>query len=151
MKINFTKKEYQQLVTMIEISDWVMNSHQDVDNKETEKYRSVRNKILSYAAEMGMGDCYIKEGDSYYETREYEENAMQRDFIDEYDEDSFWDQLVTRLTDRDYYNKYGDDEVDYIIRIDRFTEIEEIYANEVNESGITNITFTKNHLKKNIH
>ena len=151
MKINFTKKEYRLLVTMMEISDWVMHAHHDVERKDTEEYRILRNKILSYVGEMGMEDYYIKEGDLYYETREYEDNSKQTNFIDEYEEDSFWEQLGTRLVDRDYYQKFGDDEVDFETKAYRLTEIEKIYADEINEFGIANLIFTKNNKKNVIH
>ena len=40
-------------------------------------------------------------------SREYEEKSGIRDLIDEYDDDSFWDQLVDRLTERDVRAKAG--------------------------------------------
>ena len=144
MKINFTKKEYQLLVTMIEISDWVMTSHHSSDQIDTEEYRSLRNKILSYTEEMGMKGCYEKDGDTYYETAEYEENSKQTAFIEEYDEDSFWEQLVTKLVDRDYAQQYGNKEVDFETKALRFSEIEEKYANEINEFGLLNFVVKKN-------
>ncbi len=33
MKINFTKKEYELLVTMIETADWVMHAHHAHERK----------------------------------------------------------------------------------------------------------------------
>lgn len=148
MKINFTKKEYQMLVTMVEISDWVMNSFHTTDRIDTQDYRLLRNKILSYAEEMGMKDCYEKDGDTYYETFEYEENSKQSSFIEEYDEESFWEQLVTRLAERDYDQQYGDEEVGFKTRVHRFTEIEERYAGEINKFGLLNIVFAKNKQKE---
>ena len=139
MKINFTKKEYQLLVTMIEISDWVMNAFHTTDRTDTQDYRSLRNKILSYAEEMGMKDCYEKIGDTYYEAFEYEENSKQSSFIDEYDEESFWQQLVIRLVDRDYAQQYGDEEVSFETRTHRLAEIEKRYAEEINKFGLSNI------------
>jgi hypothetical protein len=38
MKINFTKKEYQLLVTMIEIADWVLTANDDTEKQETKPY-----------------------------------------------------------------------------------------------------------------
>ena len=148
MKINFTKKEYQLLVTMIEISDWVMNSFNTTDRTDTVDYRSLRNKILSYADEMGMKGCYEKDGDTYYETFEYEQNSKQSSFIDEYDEESFWQQLVTRLVERDYAQQYGDEEVGFETRVQRLTEIEKRYAEEINNFGLSNIIIAENKQQK---
>jgi hypothetical protein len=144
MKINFTKKEYQLLVTMIETADWVMNAHHAHGRKDAEDYRVLRNKILSFADEMGMKGCYEKEGDTYYETAEYQENSKQTEFIEEYDEDSFWEQLVTKLVDRDYAQQYGDKEVNFETKALRLSEIEEKYADEINEFGLLNFVVKKN-------
>jgi glutamine synthetase len=150
MKINFTKKEYHLLVTMIEIADWVLNAHHADDQPKTKEYKNLRNKILSYAREMGMGDCYYQEEEEYFETKEHEENSDQMAFIEEYNENTFWDQLVNKLVDRDYEKKYGfDDDVDIKTRFERLMEFEEIYNNEINEFGIKNLTFRK--FKPDIH
>ncbi len=144
MKINFTEKEYQQLVTMIEIGDWVMTAHHADDRAETKEYQALRNKILSFADEMGMKGCYEKEGDTYFETLEYEENSKQTEFIEEYNQISFWGELVTRFADRDYAQQYGNEEVAFELRASRITEIEKKYADEINESGILNFIIKKN-------
>ncbi len=146
MNINFTEEEYQQLVTMIEIADWVINAHKDEEQEEqneTNEYAVLRNKILSFADEMGMQGCYEKDGNKYYENLEYEESSKQFEFIEEYDEDSFWEQLVTKLVDRDYDQKYGDEEVDFETKAQRLTEIEEEYAAEINDYGLLNVVVKK--------
>lgn len=137
MKINFTKQEYRLLVTMIEIADWVMTAHDTEERDETKSYRDIRKKILSYFKEMDMGDCYNKEGDDYYETIEFEAELMG--FIDDYDEESFWGELVSRLADRDYDQKYKGQEVDMHTRIEAITTFEEIYVNEINQNGLLNL------------
>ncbi len=149
MKINFTKKEYRLLVTMIEIADWVMNAFHSNDRADTKDHRSLRNKVLAHAEEMGMKGCYKKDGDIYYETAEYEENSDHYDFIEEYDDESFWEQLVTRLTDRDYTLQYGDEEVDFEIIARRLTVIEKRYADEINNFGLSNIVV--NDKKSSLH
>ena len=49
---------------------------------------------------------YSKETDTYYETREYEEKALE-EFIAPYNEDTFWEELVDRLARRDVFKKIG--------------------------------------------
>ena len=150
MKINFTKKEYQLLVTMIEIADWVMNAFHPNDRVDTKDHRSLRNKILAHADEMGMKGCYKKDGNTYYETVEYEENSEHFNFIDEYDDELFWKQLVTRLAERDYVQQYGDEEMDFETRTLRVVEIEKKYAVEINKFGLSNIVIA-NEKKSGLH
>ena len=129
---------------MIEVADWVMTAHHADDRAETKEYQALRNKILSFADEMGMKGCYEKDGDTYYETLEYEENAKQTEFIEEYNEDSFWEQLVTRIVDRDYAQQYGNEKVDFELKVSRMIEIEKKYADEVNNSGLLNFVIKNN-------
>ena len=85
MKINFTKKEYQTLVEMLLVADWVIHGY-DVEPREaTKSYNDLRRKVLSYHKEMGMEDDfrYKPEEDDYFETANYKERAprMRRRYI----------------------------------------------------------------------
>ena len=56
MKINFTKREYRLLIDILEISEWVLNAHSNVEREDTKKYSELAQKIFSYAKEMGYED-----------------------------------------------------------------------------------------------
>jgi hypothetical protein len=103
MKINFTKKEYRVLVEMLLTADWVIRAHEVKPRAETKPYDDMRKKVLSHFKAMGMEDSfeYDAKKDEYYETREYEEGAPHMRFIDEYEEQAFWEQLATKLAHRD--------------------------------------------------
>ena len=140
MKINFTKKEYRALVTMIEIADWVITS-QDVEPQEgTAVYSELRKNILSQYKTMGMEAYYTEENGEFFETKEYEDSSEYKKYIDEYDESTFWSELIARLSDRDYAEKYGKNDSD---RIENITNIETTYVNEIESFGIKNIGITK--------
>ncbi len=55
MKINFTKKEYRLLLSMLEIAEWVMTSNDTgaEENPQTKPYKDVVQKLLSHSKEMG--------------------------------------------------------------------------------------------------
>jgi len=53
MKINITKKEYRTLLEMIEIANWVLFAHKIEKDPETDKFRELEQKLLSYAKDMG--------------------------------------------------------------------------------------------------
>ena len=103
MKINFTKKEYQTLVEMLLVADWIIRSHEEEPQPETQPYNALRKKVLSHYKEMGMeGQIrYDAEDDEYYESAEYEARAAYARFLGEYDERMFWSQLADRLAARD--------------------------------------------------
>ena len=101
--MNFTKKEYQTLVEMLLVADWVITGHEEGEREETRSYREFRKKVLAHHKEMGMSEAftYSPEDDEYFETAAYEANAPYMRFIDEYDEQVFWEELATRLAHRD--------------------------------------------------
>lgn len=139
MKINFTNKEYRLLVTMLDIADWIMNANHSGERMETKPYRALRNRILSHADEMGMKGCFVKEGETYYETRAYEDASEGMPFIDEYCDEAFWEELISRLAQRDYAERYGDEEVGVSTRIERIHPLEEVYGKEFSEAGLKNL------------
>jgi hypothetical protein len=103
MKINFTKREYQTLVEMLLVADWIIRSHEEQPQPETQPYDALRKKVLSHYKETGMaGDFrYDAEDDEYFESAEYEARAPHARFLGEYDERMFWSLLADRLAARD--------------------------------------------------
>ena len=103
MKINFTKKEYQTLVEMLLLADWVIRGHEEHPREATKPYTDLRKKVLSHHKEMGMEKAftYEPEADDYFETADYEEQPPHMRFIDAYDEEMFWLTLASKLAHRD--------------------------------------------------
>jgi hypothetical protein len=103
MKINFTKKEYQTLVEMLLLADWVIHGHEEEPVEDTRPYLDLRKKVLSHYKEMGMAEDfkYEPEMDDYFETADYEARAPHMQFIDAYDERVFWLTLASKLAHRD--------------------------------------------------
>lgn len=143
MKIYFTKKEYRLLLDMLYIADWVMHSHELVDERSHKEHEDLYDRIKTYYREMGAEDIveYSKETDSYYETREYEEKTLE-EFITPYDEAIFWEELVDRLAKRDVFRKIGVEKyntMELIERIKTMSEAVEQYENEFEEHGLDRV------------
>jgi len=103
MKINFTKKEYQTLVEMLLLADWVIHGQEGEPREAKKPYADLRKKVLSHHKEMGMEEdfTYDPKEDDYFETADYEERAPHMQLIDEYDEAAFWSTLASKLAHRD--------------------------------------------------
>ena len=105
MKINFTKKEYQHLVEMLQVAGWVLRGGiVDDEREETKPYRELREKVLSYHKEMGLAepDRYAPERDeAYFRTETREDWTRHMELVQEYDAKLFWEMLVSRLVHRD--------------------------------------------------
>ena len=140
MKLEFTEKEYRLLLDMLYIAEWIMNSYVIGDRPETENYRRLEQKILSYADEMGCKGVvdYDEELGGYFPTREIEEGSAM-DFIDEYNEDTFWEELVSHLADRDFLNREGKERIRKMSREQRFKKLlglEDNYRKEFEAHGL---------------
>jgi len=145
MKINFTKKEYRLLLDMVEIAEWVLNAHRSNPSDEITKYSEIYKKILSYAKEMGFDNLitYDKDLGGYYATFEYEESEHMK-YIEEFEDDVFWDALPHRLAKRDLVKQVGEKkymEMEFVERASKLVEIESIYYKELEDNGIDNLRF----------
>lgn len=143
MKINFTKKEFEVLLNVVYMADWVIDAHQEGDNDETKQYRDLEQKIFSYAKEFGL-EKYVQweaKFQNFFPTRELEDGNA-REFIEQFEDDTFWDELTDRLAKRDFIRKYGEEAIskmDVRERFEKFDEFEEKYLLEFEENGIENI------------
>lgn len=143
MKINFTKNEYRLLLDMLYLSDWMMNSH-DETHTVNAKYKDLRKKILSYCKEMGLDDQFQYVDGEYYESADSEFELHEK-FLDGYNEETFWDQLIDKLSTRDFMKKVGINEyqkMDGEKRIAGITEFEHQYIDEFNQHGLDNLKIT---------
>lgn len=145
MKINVTKDEYRSIIDMFYIADWVLTSYKTEEGPEIKKYHEVMQKFYALAKEMGMGNLieFDKELNAYCETQEFEENSPCHQFLDEYDNDAFWERLIEQLTTRDLKMDTGGKmtmDKDPQKYFERYGAIEMKYMAEFEENGLDNLT-----------
>ncbi|PID52747.1 MAG: hypothetical protein CR972_00310 [Candidatus Moraniibacteriota bacterium] len=140
MKINFTKKQFDTLLKMAYISNWIVNAARtgrEGDEYITE-YVDLKDYIFSFAKEFGL-EKYIDEDDGkLFPTRELEEGEAH-EFIDNYEEDVFWNEISDRLARRDFFRKYGEEKISQMEigeRIEKTYPFLEKYGDEIEQHGI---------------
>jgi hypothetical protein len=144
MKIEITKKEYRTLLDVFHLADWVLHAYKTEEGPETEEYRNLEQKVLSFAKEMGFEHLveYDTEIKKYFPTREYEDTSSAMDAIVDYDNESFWDELTERLAYRDLILQEGKDKVLGMNLEERFVKIEalrEKYSDEFYRNGLNRV------------
>jgi len=150
MKIEFTREEYKCLLDMLCIAEWVLNAHKVEDDPRTEVYGKLEQKIYSYAKDMGFKDLieYATDHGKYYPTRKYEEAGSAMEFIEEFENETFWDELISRLADRDLIRQVGGVEnlskLSFEERIEKTLPLEEKYSSEFEERGLDGISVVYN-------
>ena len=112
MKVDITRQEYRTLLDLLGIAGWVLHAHRNDEAPRTSGYREVEQKFYALAAEYGCEDLIVhdQEEDQYYPTAEYEEEGPVLKFVDEYNDETFWKELVERLAMRDVLSKVGQKE-----------------------------------------
>lgn len=139
MKINFTKKQFENLLKLVYLGNWMANAYRTDDI--IKKYEELENYVFSFAKEFGFAeyvDDELADEGKFFPTRVFEETDVN-ELHDEYDDETFWDEILDRLTDRDFVRKYGIEAIKKMSseeRWEKMGEFEEKYAEEMEKYGI---------------
>jgi len=150
MKIEFTREEYKCLLDMLYISEWILNAYKVEDDPRTKAYEKLEQKVFSYAKDMGFENLleYAADHGKYYPTREYEVTCSPMEFIDEFENETFWEELISRLADRDLIRQLGGIEnlskLSFKERVEITLPLEEKYSSEFEKSGLDGVSVVCN-------
>jgi hypothetical protein len=142
MQIEMTEEEYRDLLDVLHMAEWMMHAHATEKDPATEPYDRVIQKLYAVAKTMGQDDLIEYDADAreYFATRKFDDTTLSWEFIDDFTEETFWDELIHRLTDRDLSRKVGGNELmDKLSMKERFTlesPIIEKYSKEFEERGL---------------
>jgi len=136
-----TKEQYFNLLKIIYLGNWLANaihngSKEDPQDKGLE---DIEDYVFSFAKKFSF-DQYVEfdeEHQKFYPTNEFDE--LVQGYIDDYDEDCFWEELFYRLSDRDFWRAYSRKEISKMEMKERFEKEEpfrEKWDNELNKYGI---------------
>ena len=147
MNINVNKQEYRLLLDMLAIADWIMHAYSVGKEDYHEKHEALKNKLLSYYKEMGAEDIIdpSEELGVCYETKEYED-YIQEQFIEPYEDEYFWDELIEQLGKRDLLKSIGIEQYNKMELIERITKLDEKmeqYGLEFEEHGIDRLQISR--------
>lgn len=119
------------------------------DTNHYKEFESIEDYIFSKATEFGF-DKYVdhqeSDGDRYFPTRTFEETTDVHKLHEEYDEETFWDELAERFGERDFFKKYTIKQIKKMSRDEYFTKLTdcvEAIKNEIYTDGIENFKIIK--------
>jgi hypothetical protein len=152
VQINLSREELRRLLHLVSIAAWVIGAHKTEEDPRAAPYDELEQKLYALAAGHGFagetgnpGDDLLDYAESlqkYFPTIYFDEGEA-RVFIDEYDDDTFWDELTYRLAERDAVHEAGGveryAELPPVERIMRTSRFEELYADEFYENGLDNV------------
>lgn len=142
--IALTKAQFKALLKAVYLGNWLANAYRDgnKDDPYKKEYESIEDYIFSLAPQFGLGkyvDHEESDGDKYYPTSFFEEETDVHDLHEDYDDKSFWDELIDRLGERDFREKYSEEEISSMSREEYFEKLEECtdeYRDEFAAFGI---------------
>ena len=141
MKIDLTRRDYQSLLTVIEIADWILHAYSGDEQPESAPIRALEQKVLALADDFGCGELveYDAVEQRYLLTREYDEVSDATQFIEAFENDNFWEQLTDRLVERDLIRQLGEKAVkrlDFDQLAEKSEPYQRLYAEEFLTHGV---------------
>jgi hypothetical protein len=142
MKVSFTAKEYTRLLELVHLGLWVAGSRPDDPATMPERYAELAQKTFALAEPFGCADLVEADVNGQLFPNEKLTDGPVREKIDQFVEDAFWSELVTRLAERDLRSELGptklSDELDDS-QTQRLEEIEDGYWREFETKGVDNV------------
>lgn len=151
MELSLSKTELKVLVELAIMADWTMTAHDTEDDPRKEKYLQLLQKIYAFAHENGMKKEVVKdpELDMYLPETDWEDATEARGFIDEFENMSFWTELVNKFADREMKKKFkGRQPKTFDEQLDVFQHYSDIFAEEFDEHGISRLEVKKESKKE---
>ncbi len=144
MNFELDKEEFENLMKLVYWGNWMANANKL--NDKIDQYESLKSKIFAKAQEVGLDEYVEKIGDTVQETEKFREKTDVNKIHDEYDEDTFWGELVDRLAMKEFTEKYSKQKIEDMSmkeRIEKSEEFFEKYEQEIRNNGLDNITVSK--------
>ena len=137
MQITFTDKQYETLIKLAYLGEWMVNSIRSEDTMD--EFDEMLSYLLSFAKEAG-GERHVRydeEMKAHLPSEQFEDEVQP--FVTQYNNETFWDELVHRLAERDMVRQYGAEAVgrmDFEERMDKEQPFLEKYYSAFEKKGI---------------
>ncbi len=122
--ILFTKKQFKSLLKVVYLGNWMANAFRTDDTHKD--YESIEDYIFSQAPKFGMDkhvDHEATDGDRYFPTNTFEQGTDVHKLHEEYDEETFWDEMAERLGEKEFFEKYTIDEIKKMSQSEYFSKL----------------------------
>jgi hypothetical protein len=137
IQMEFSEVEFRKLLEMVCLADWVKNAHAEPD--ATVNPYSLEQKIYKEANAAGCGDfvTFEEKQNVYSPSKTLEEKF--HGVLDEYNDQTFWEELVSRMAIRDVEEERGQDAFEKMSpdeQVRALRQLEERYQAETETHGI---------------
>lgn len=138
--IKFIKNQFEALLKLVYLGNWMVNADRTTDI--IKEFEEVEKYLFSKTSLFGLEKYSYKEMPSYPSALFEEIEA--REYIDTYNDQTFWELLAEELAKRQIRETYSEEDLikmDRIERVGLLFDIEEKYQLEFEKNGIRNFTY----------
>lgn len=102
MKVMFTQKEFARLLELVHLGMRVVEGPAGIESPHVQRYAELEQKLYELATPLGCADL-VDVGDTgeLVPSEKLLTDERLEKIAGDYDNDTFWHELVTRLADRD--------------------------------------------------
>jgi hypothetical protein len=136
MTLTITEDEYRRLVVLTILGEWMMNATRKEPDAE---YEEAAGRLYSFASGTLAESLVVHDPETGAWTPSEESDAEVHTFIDDYDDKTFWEDLTTRLAERDLLAQRGERAVSGMHPAERVRAIEAAakkYVDEFEKNGL---------------
>lgn len=144
MEIKLTEKQFEKLLKLTYLGMWVAEVH----DQENEEYFSEIEQLIYAQADQVPDQKFIEFDEisaKYFPAINFDSEDVIVKYIEPYEENIFWDELIDRLTKRDMIKKYGLDGIQTMSPeevLEKEKEFITLYEHEFQKNGIDKLGLT---------
>lgn len=137
---DLSRAEFLSLLKIVTLGENMANAAR-VDDR-IQEYQDIDQLILGLADREGFSDLVELDGElgEYFPTRKLEETVLG--LIEEFEEDSFWEEATFRLAERDLIREFGEKKIKKLPKLKYVESLfrrAEKYAAEFDEHGLARL------------
>ena len=144
MPADLTSAEYRALLDLLFVGDAVLHSYAG-EREETETHRRALDKLLGEAGAQGCGPWVerLPDGGGLGFSERMNQESRANEWLEDYEDRTFWEQLIQRLADRDLQRRRGPEGESEEAVQRRRRRAERGYAREFDINGLRHLELAR--------
>ncbi len=142
MKVSFNAKEYARLLELVHMGLWVVGTRPDDPATLPERYTDITQKAFALAEPFGCSDLVEVDVNGQHFPTEKLTDGPVREKLEQFVDDAFWSELVSRLAERDLRHELGATKLTDELSEEeeqRLAAIEDTYWREFETDGVDHV------------
>lgn len=143
--VELTRSQFRALLKAVYLGEHMANGFR-IGEERLQEFSEIRHTLLALAEKLGFNDLveYDEELKDHFPTKEFDE-AMDP-FIEDFEEESFWEELSYRLAVRDLVREFGEKRLKKMSRLEYAHELfarQDKYAEEETTYGLDRLEIVR--------